>query len=265
MAIFNVGFARGEITPPYGFHLVGYPTLRVSDGTLDPLLASVLCLSDGEKKLLVISLDSIGMDKDNTVRMKEILEKETGVPAINIFICCTHIHTGPALSRKYGDWYNDEVFCLTAERTVAIAKDAVADLAPAKAFCNKAETPVEISFIRRFMMKNGKTMTNPGFLNPDIAYPLGEADHRVALTLFKREDKPEIALINFQVHPDVVGGTAYSADFPGFARRTYEAAMPNSICMYINGAQGDTNHYNVKTPADLPRTSRGDVRSRATE
>ncbi len=249
----KVGFGRGDITPAYGIHLVGYPTVRVSDGTLDPLLASVLCLSDGEKNFLVISLDSIGMDQENTARMKAMIEKETAVPASNIFIACTHIHTGPALSHKYGDRYSDAVLLETAGRVAAIAKEAILDLAPATVYVNSADTPVEISFIRRFMMKNGKTMTNPGFLNPDIAYPLGEADHRVALTLFKRENKPEIALINFQVHPDVIGGTCYSADFPGFTRRIYEAGMPNSVCMYINGAQGDTNHFNVKTPENMLR------------
>ncbi len=255
MQEFQVGFSRGDITPQNGIHLVGYPTVRVSDGVLDPLFASALAVSDGEQNFLVISLDSIGMDQENTIRMKAAIEKETTVPAPNIFICCTHIHTGPALSHKYkyGERYSEEVFLETAARVAEVAKEALLDLAPAKVYVNSANTPVEISFIRRFMMKNGKTMTNPGFLNPNIAYPLGEADHRVALTLFKREGKPEIALINFQVHPDVIGGTKYSADYPGFARRTYEAAMPNSYCMYINGAQGDTNHFNVKTPENMLR------------
>ncbi len=254
MKEFKVGFSRCDITPPIGAGLVGYLGKRPSTGVLDPLLASVLAVSDEDKTLLIVSLDTIGVDQVATARIKEVLRERTGIPADRVFLHATHIHTGPALSYRYAEEFNEEYFLSTADAIASAAEAAMLDLAPAKVYVNAANTPVEISFIRRFRMKDGTTRTNPGFLNPDIDHPLGEADHRVALTLFKREGKPEIALINFQVHPDVMGGLLISADYPGFTRRTYEAAMPNSVCMYINGTQGDTNHLNVKTPEGLPRS-----------
>jgi hypothetical protein len=130
---------------------------------------------------------------------------------------------------------------------------AIADLKDAEMYVNAAETPVDISFVRRFRMTDGSCATNPGWLNPNIDHPLGEPDKRVALTCFKREGAPEIAIINFQVHPDVISGCMMSADYPHFVRDTYEKVIPNSLCMYINGAQGDTNHINVKTPEDQLR------------
>ena len=73
------------------------------------------------------------------------------------------------------------------------------------------------------------------------------------LLILKREGKPEIGIVNFQVHPDVIGGTKFSADYPKFVRDTYEANVPNSLCMYINGAQGDTNHVDVRLGPDQLR------------
>ncbi len=254
MAEFQVGFARRDITPPLGAGLVGFFGLRPSDGVLDPLFADVLAFSDGERRLLLIGLDNIGIRQDSIARIKEALAEETGLPFDRIFICCTHTHTAHAMTPRYERDYREELFLSTTESICKAAGAALLDLAPAEVLVNAADTPVPISFIRRFRMKDGSVKTNPGFLNPEIDHPLGEADHRVALTLFKRENKPEIALINFQTHPCVVGGTKISADYPHFLRATYEAAIPNSYCMFIDGAEGDTNHLNVTTPEELPRS-----------
>ena len=253
MKEFKVGFSRCDITPPIGAGLVGSIDQRLSIGVLDPLTASALAFGDGEESYFLLSLDILGISGDCSRQMRAAIEERTGVPAANILVHCTHTHTAHPMLSGHRD-FDKEQFAIDCEKIAAAAKEALSDMAPAKVYVNAANTPVEISFIRRFMMKDGTTRTNPGFLNPDIDHPLGEADHRVALTLFKREGKPEIALINFQVHPDVMGGLLISADYPGFTRRTYEAAMPNSVCMYINGTQGDTNHLNVKTPEGLPRS-----------
>ena len=66
-----------------------------------------------------------------------------------------------------------------------------------------------------------------------------------SLLIIKREGAPEIGIVNFQVHPDVINGNLMSADYPKFVRDTYEKLIENSRCMYINGTQGDTNHNDV--------------------
>ena len=60
--------------------------------------------------------------------------------------------------------------------------------------------------------------------------------------------------MNFATHPDVIGGTKFSADWPGFVRRFTERELPGVHCALFNGAQGDTNHLN---PYDL-QTCRAD-------
>jgi len=76
----------------------------------------------------------------------------------------------------------------------------------------------------------------------------------VRLVRFHREGAKDIALVNFSTHPDVIGGTKYSADWPGFVRRMTEADLPQVHCLLINGCQGDTNHVDVsKSGLGMPR------------
>ncbi|NLM78696.1 MAG: hypothetical protein GX173_11530, partial [Ruminococcaceae bacterium] len=109
-------------------------------------------------------------------------------------------------------------------------------------------TARQIAFVRRFLMKDGSFRTNPGRRNPQIDRPVGDPDETVQLLRITREEADEILLVNFQVHPDVIGGNLFSADYPGFVRKTLEDALDDVRCVYFNGAQGDTNHINVNAP-----------------
>ena len=81
----------------------------------------------------------------------------------------------------------------------------------------------------------------------------------VQVVRFKRAlPKKEIVVVNFQNHPDVIGGFKVSADWPGFVRRTVEAALDGVNCLFVNGAQGDTNHIIVDP---RPGENVGDFRS----
>ncbi len=155
-----------------------------------------------------------------------------------IFIACTHTHLGPKTGTgediEYLQWLEKKICdaVILADR----------DLAPVTKMLYTRGIVKEVSFIRRYRMKDGSIKTNPGWQNPEIVGPVGENDERSSLLVLKRENAPEIAIINFQVHPDVIGGKTISADYPHFVRDTYESIIPNSRCVYFNGCQGDTNH-----------------------
>ncbi len=247
----KAGFARIDVTPQIGLDFAGYPNVRIAEGILDPILATAVAVSDGDTTAVIFSLDFLGINQESAMEIKENIEKEIGVSRDAVYIACTHTHQGPGVAKNRKSW-NEKVAESIFAKLVGLAKMAIDDLKPAQMYVNSADTPVDISFIRRFRMKDGSVKTNPGINNPNIDHPLGQADKRVALVNFKRENAPEIALINFQVHPDVVWGEKYSADYPHFVRKTYEAAVENSLCMYINGPQGDTNHFNVHAHEGYP-------------
>ena len=244
----QAGFSRIDITPPLGTHLAGNFRNRPAEGALDPLLATCIAFRDGEgSTALIYNLYLMQSVADVT---RKVVSEMTGVPEDAVFLACTHIHTGPCMVTKlfphnpvYNEWFHRQMGTLGAL--------ALQDLAPAKLLT--AEGKAEgIAFIRRFRMKDGSIRTNPGALNPDIKEPIGTPDETVRLVRVVRDGNEELDIVNFQVHPDVIGGKLCTADFPGFVRRTLEGALPGVRVMYLNGCQGDTNHYDITLDPKAP-------------
>ena len=248
---FRAGFGRADITPALGTPMPGYYCNRLVDGVLDPLEASALAVSDGGKIAVVVAMDTISTDTRATRTIAGAVAAATGLPAEALFLHSSHTHTGgstryavnPSVGITEADLPAIDAYTkLLASRVAEAVKAAVADLAPAEIAVGRT-TLERHAFIRRYLMKDGSTCTNPGTGNPNVASPIGEPDTMLQVVRFKRAaPKKEITVVNFQNHPDVIGGTKASADWPGFVRRTVEAAIGRTHCIFVNGAQGDTNH-----------------------
>lgn len=239
----TAGFARVDITPLPGIHLSGYYEARLARGMLDPLLASALALSDGQETAVVFSLDLIGIAQHVLDGMREEIAAACGLERRQVFVACTHIHTGPEITGRLfpvDAAYNRRLGHLLAQAAVT----AILDLKPATLQIARGRAP-GIAFIRRFRMKDGSVRTNPGVNNPDVVSPVGTPDETVQIVRIRREQAAEILMVNFQVHPDVVKGDLFSADYIKFVRDTLEEALPDTRCLYLNGAQGDVNHVNI--------------------
>ena len=245
MCKLKAGFARVDITPPLGTTLSGYFQIRYADGVLDPLYATAVTFDDGNKKAIIFSLDIIGFNQKLMNRVRSSISDRTGVEKEAVFVACTHTHLGPCTANSKDVWENPEYIDFLVQRLGDAAILSINDLAPAKLSYTHGRVE-DVAFIRRYRMKDGSVRTNPGYRNPDILEPIGTPDEESSLLIIKRDNKPEIGIVNFQVHPDVIGGCKISADYPKFVRDTYEKFIDNSLCMYINGAQGDTNHIDVR-------------------
>lgn len=255
----KAGFGRIDITPPLGTTLAGYYETRYADGILDPLLATAVAFDNGQARIVVMSVDIIGFNQKLMNRVRAAAARAVNTDPRAIFVACTHTHLGPCTADAGGNEHNPEYVDWLVKKLSDAAVLAVQDLAPGKLFYTRGEVK-DVAFIRRYKMKDGSYRTNPGWLNPDVAHPLGTPDENSSLLIVKRENAPEIGIVNFQVHPDVIGGCKISADYPKFVRDTYETLIPDSRCMYINGAQGDTNHVDIRLGEDKCR--RGYDRSR---
>ena len=249
----KAGFGRIDITPPFGVSVQGYFEKRYADGILDPLLATAVAFDDGQKRIVVISVDVIGFNQHLMDQIRPMVAKAIGTEKEAVFICCTHTHLGPGLTAPDTEIVNEDyVYQMFMKKLCDVASLAVQDLAPAKLSYTRGQVK-DVAFVRRFRMKDGTYRTNPGYQNPDIDCALGTPDENSSLLIIKRENAPEIGIVNFQVHPDVIGGCKLSADYPKFVRDTYEKLIDNSRCMYINGTQGDTNHCDVRLGEDKCR------------
>ncbi len=256
MNTFSAGFSRVDITPRLGIAISGYYAFREAKKILDPLQVNCIAFNDGKKNAIIMTVDCLGLPDDVIQEAVAAIQAATGIDAEAIFINSTHTHTGPDVKRKLSNLCAPEVAQEYLNRTEFYVKFLITRMADAavmaledlaSATLSVARTQAKrISFGRRYLMKDGKIRTNPGVLNPDIVKPVGTADEEVQLLRIDREGKKPIALINFQTHPDVVGGENISTDWPGFVRSSFEAALDKDVCtLFLNGTQGDVNHVCV--------------------
>ena len=243
---FLAGFSRVNVTPSMGTPIMGYYIDRYAEGVLDELEVNAAAFSVGGKLSIIMSVDNCSLNKAKLTPAREKIADALSMDKDAIIIASTHTHTGPGPSLTFGE-DNDllqEYYKVLLQKCVDAAILAVNDLAPAKIGYGIGEAK-KVAFIRRFRMKDGTVMTNPGVNNPDILEPLETVDERVNVLRIDRENKESIVIANFGNHPDTVGGSLVTADWPGFARKFVEKAIDNTRCVFFNGAQGDVNHVNV--------------------
>ena len=253
VADFQAGFARKDITPPLGCYISGYYKARHAKSILDPLQINCVAFSDGKEKALVMQIDTCSISDYVADTMRDAIAKATGVARDAILLHASHTHDGGPLRTSAEQVANGSEEPLTkvyremsTTRAVDAATEAIQDLKPAS--LSMARTVARrITFGRRYKMKNGKVYTNPGVKNPDIVGPDGDPpDETVQVLRIDREEGLPICVINFQTHPDVVGGETITADWPGLTRTVFESAtMGQSLSLVLNGTQGDVNHVNV--------------------
>ena len=247
-AEFQAGYARMDMTPPLGVPVCGYFNKRIADGVLDPTGAGCVAVSDGTNAALIYCVDDLHLTNPFFEKLFPAITAATGIPRDRIYVHSTHSHTTAADWPR--EWFSKEEARLTmvyADMRIAKLADlgrfALSNMAPAKIAVGRTECK-GVSFIRRYKMKDGSVRTNPGQRNPDVDHPLGTPDESVQLIRFKRTGAPDIAIVNFGTHPDTIGGTKYSADWPGVVRKTFEAGIGGGVkCLFLNGAQGDVNHH----------------------
>ncbi len=248
----QAGFSRVNITPALGTPIDGYFLSRHAEGVLDDLEINALALRVDDTAVILLSIDCCAVRTPVCLPLRQHVAQVTGLPVDAVFLHATHTHDAGQIGQISAT--SDEADAadvallqdhlqLVHNRAADAAQMALADCKDAKMGWAVGQAP-NISFVRRFRMKDGSVRTNPGVGNPDILHPIGDVDERVNVLRFDRADDT-LVLVNFGCHPDTVGGCKITADWPGFTRRRVEKALDNVKCIFFNGAQGDVNHVNV--------------------
>jgi len=176
-------------------------------------------------------------------------------------ICATHSHTGPlfddvrdyyfheAAVAKFGKDPHEPVHFPTflCDKLVTVIGESRSKLHAAELEVGIA-TQENLTFNRRYWMKNGKVAFNPGQLNTNIVRAAGPTDTDVGI-LFVRQpgaQRPFTGLTVFAMHSDTVGGSEYSADYAYFLQQMLRSAYSEDfISAFAAGTCGDLNHINV--------------------
>ena len=254
---FQVGAAAVVITPPNGIPMAGYYSPRGSEGVLDDLFAKALVMDDGKKAVALVACDLISIPQTITDEARRLIAAEVPISPEAVLVSATHTHTGPSLPRgskrdAVDGGASDIAAAYAAELPAKITQAVAAAYrgrVPSSAFVARYEE-YDVSFNRRFWMTDGTVGWNPGKLNPKIIRPVGPIDPELLVLYVETADqRPTAAYVNFALHADTTGGTLVSADYSGaLSRLLAEIKGADFVTLFGNGACGDINHIDVRSP-----------------
>src|SRR6185436_3418877 len=69
-------------------------------GVLDDLYSKALVIEQHGVKVAVVECDLLSLPRQTVLAARQLIEKQTGIPAANILIAATHQHTGPVVARE---------------------------------------------------------------------------------------------------------------------------------------------------------------------
>lgn len=248
MSTIKLGYARKDITPTESVPLRGYgnTSIRMHTNVLDPLYATCLAFEDESgSKALIYTMDLCGFGTVFNPCIREELCAATGLPADRILASCTHNHSSPDVDNKEQDSIPRYIEFLK-NQMIAAAKDALADMKPAKAQIGRIHTNF-LNHVRRYVMADGTYAgDNYGrFKDNTIVGHESNADNCLQLVKFTREGGKDVVIANFQMHPHRTGGYRkpdVSSDIVGAFRETYEE-QTDCLFAYFSGGGGNVNGH----------------------
>lgn len=235
----RAGVAKADLDPPLGIPMAGYGAARFAKGTLDPLEARVVALSDGSRTIALVTLDLCF-----TFDEKAMDQIRTAVHASvdEVIFHASHTHSGPTYSEV------PQAVQHAVPRIASAIRAAAAAMVPVQIGNGWGQT--YIGFNRRYVETNGEVqMFWRNETKVSTTFPV---DPTVGMIRIDRRDGTPLALlVNYACHPVVLGPDSfnYSADYPGEMRRVVEQAMGHdAMAFFLQGAPGDINPYYDKTP-----------------
>ena len=239
----KIAWFKKVISPEIGAYLAGYSLNDKSVAKRDDLYMTGLCADDGERKVLIISFDLLGLDEWYTRRIREKCAEILGISSEAVLFSCTHTHTGPECRL-----IKSKPEQLHTEYLENLEKWIIEDVTN---LSNYRECSVYFYSSKCDENRNRRYVTacNQATFTPHrrevVPIAAEYADKELGeLCFIDTETRLPIYLIgNYAAHPLAghapgLGGITISADFPGVFRN-YVTAETGAECMFISGAAGD--------------------------
>ena len=195
---FLAGFAERDITPEVCMEAPGGYGKSYHTSVHDPCKVRASVFDDGRTRVAIIGLDALGVRRDTVVNARRLIRERTGIPDGSILIAASHSHSsGPLVKTMPGEFDHASplVRRLAYEESTSANPDYVArvERAIVEAVCEADARRVDaragigkgveatVAYNRRFLMKDGRTVTHPGLGNPDIVEPAGPVNPEVGV------------------------------------------------------------------------------------
>lgn len=242
--IIKFGTGKHCINPKVPVSLAGYFNARMWNCILDDIFVSTVVIAQGDIFSAVISCDLITITNSLAENIYSKLSGFSKLDRHNTIIAATHSHTAPEI-RNDKPGFSAEYLAYLEERIILSVKEALNNLKDGELVSAETEDS-RFAFNRRYWMKDGKVVTNPGKLNPKIDHPEGPIDPNIPLLGIKHKGQLKILLANISNHSDTVEGHGVSSDWNCFLRRRIENKMgSNSMFILLISPAGNINHFDV--------------------
>jgi len=257
------GFASVDITPPMGLNIPGYYRARYADGIETNLVLRAAAFACNDVKVVLFNCESIGIRAAAFDVIKKKISERCGISEDAIYINCVHSHTSFRVLVADDCEGDQEIFQRRLyQQFTDCAQFAFEDLKPCtlEMVVGKA---VNLGAVRKYRMKDGSAKTNPKTQDPDIVAPIGTPDPDVPVIRVRREEGDEILIVAYGAHADMIGGTKYTPDWPGYLVRTLDNALENVHAMFLLGPEGNVGGFNRIHPELGVPGSKGPARAKA--
>jgi len=246
----EAGFSKVIITPRRGLPLAGYFNPRPNTGVLDDLHVRCVLFRQARAVCGCVTLDVCMIGTDFVDAVLARLKKAGFRHGNGLILSATHAHTAPYVTTLFGTSPDPAYWRGLVDKTVEAVLTAERNLAPAALKLGGVkENP--LAFNRRYWMRGGGVMTNPGVKNPDIVKPEGTVDREIGVLAVEQEGRVAAILANIVNHTDTVGTSQVSADWPGRMERCVQAALGyDPPVVTLIGCAGNVNHFDVAADED---------------
>jgi len=219
------GFAKRTITPSLvdgPVYLAGFDNDRKATGVHDDLWARAVAVSDGRTRVVVVSVDLIGVFLADVEKARALLREATG--EVSLAVTSTHNHEGPDTMGLWGPGrftsgvdpgYLDRV----RRAIVEAAAEALGRLEPARLVVAKTRTPG--------LIIDGRL--------PEVI-----DDELVVLQAVTSDGRTLGTVVSWGSHPEALGGenTLITADFPHYLNRRLEEALGGTAVFLVGSIGG---------------------------
>ncbi|QHE53038.1 hypothetical protein GS400_13860 [Pontibacillus sp. HMF3514] len=195
------------------------------EGIHDDLWMKSVVLQEDDSKLILLSLDIIGLEGITINKIKDSLTHHFGVDSDSVMISTTHTHAGPAtLENANLGYVSQEYINYIVKKATECVNLALLDLEEVELRYGKG--------ICREVGKNRREVT--GMTDPEV----------LVLSVYKaNHNELKTVVVNYACHPTVLGpdNVQLSADFPYYLYQAIERIYEDPNVLFINGAAGNIN------------------------
>ncbi len=231
------GAARRVINPPTGIRTFGFSSREgLVQAIESDLSATVLVLSDGKTKVVIVATDTGWMDLPVMNGLRERVAEAAGTTPSHVMINLNHTHSSPAMP----EWFPDEPGQVALQSRyqealcgwiAAAAQEADERRVPARIGAGRGECSLGV--YRRETDPNGDV-----FLGEVPDHPTDPAVG--VLRVDDVDGQPIATLFSYGCHPVTIGPRSMvaSPDFPGAARTLVENTL-GGLSLFLQGCGGN--------------------------